>query len=217
MSKDLLHQPVPDIRLFPTGEVYEVATRFAKTIIGGIEGRAIFDPHDAGILAQAVLNAKHGDHVEIGTFYGASAILVALVKKAFGMHGKVYCVDPLEVRSDVAPDASTGIMATQAIVMSNAEKFSVADRIVLVPNYSKPWPIDENKTFASGYIDGDHWNGFPLWDWQQLSKRVTYSIVFDDYAWGKTEVIDAVHVAMQDPNWICVHISGVQAVFRRRH
>jgi len=216
MGKEQLHTPVSDLSLFPVGEVYTVAKRFGQQIIDGIEGRAIFTPHDGAILAQAVLNSKHSNHVEIGTFFGASAILVALMKDAFGMMGKVYCIDPLECRPDVAPDASTITMATQAVVMRNAKKFGVEDRIVLIPKYSKPWPL-EGQTFASGFIDGDHWNGFPLWDWQQLSKVVTYTIIFDDYCWGKTEVIDAVHTAMQDPNWICVHISGQQAVFRRRH
>lgn len=217
MAKDLY--AISDyLGLFPLAEPYEFGMEKSKEITEKMIGRSIDEPHDSGILAQYVMNAKHGDHVEIGTFYGHSAILIACAKKEFGMHGKIYCVDPLQYNPAVKEDWGTGGIATDQIIMENAAKFGVEDYIKIVPHKSYPWPVElEGKTFATGYIDGDHWNGMPKRDWNTLKEVVTYSIAFDDYCLGKTEVIQAAIDAFQDPNWIPVYVGGLKAIVRRRH
>lgn len=207
-----------DLNLFPFREAYEFGKAKSTEITEKMIGRSIASPHDAGILVQAVLNSKHGDHVEIGTFFGHSAILIAMAKKEFGMHGKIYCIDPWNYRPSVIEDWGAKRLATDKIVMENATTFGVVDRIVTIPKESYPWPRElDGKTFATGYIDGDHWNGMPMKDWNTLKELVTYSIIFDDFCWGKTEVIDAVLTAMIDPLWLPIQISGLTAVLRRRH
>lgn len=207
-----------DLNLFPFREAYEFGKAKSTEITEKMIGRSIASPHDAGILVQAVLNSKHGDHVEIGTFFGHSAILIAMAKKEFGMHGKIYCIDPWNYRPSVIEDWGAKRLATDKIVMENATTFEVADRIVTIPKESYPWPKElDGKTFATGYIDGDHWNGMPMKDWNTLKELVTYSIIFDDFCWGKTEVIDAVLTAMIDPLWLPIQISGLTVVLRRRH
>jgi len=218
MSSKKLYAGLDDLNLFSFKEPYEFGKAKSQEVAKKIVGRGIIAPHDAGILVQAVLNSKHSDHVEIGTLFGHSAILVAMAKKEFGMHGKIYCVDPWNYRPSVMEDWGTKQVATDKIVMENATTFGVDNRIVTIPKESYPWPRElDGKTFATGYIDGDHWNGMPMRDWNTLKKIVTYSIIFDDYAWGKAEVIDAVLTAMIDPLWIPVQISGLTAVLRRRH
>ncbi len=211
-----LPQGNPELELFPLKEAYQWGSAFADELRQKIVGRVIFGNHDAGLLCQMVINARHGDHIEIGTFFGASAILVAAAKKHFGAHGKIYCVDPLEARKSVLLDHTSKIVATTKIVMENAAIFDVKDRIEIHQHASKPWPL-KDRTFATAFIDGDHWNGFPQHDWNALRKLVTYSIMFDDYCWGKTEVIETVIRAMSDPHWIPVNISGMSAILRRRH
>jgi hypothetical protein len=211
------YQVYNDLTLFPLKEPYEFGKEKIVEIASKIEGRSIIDPHNAGILAQAVANAKHGDHIEIGTLFGASAILVACTKKEFGSGGTVYTIDPLEYGKLTFTDKLTGLMATTDIVMENASKLDVEDKIEIITEKSYPFPLPEDKTFASGYIDGDHWNGMPMKDWLNLKKRVTYTIIFDDYCTGKTEVIDTVNFAMQDRDWLLVQLTGLTAVFRRRH
>lgn len=203
-----------ELSLFRLGPAYYYGVEAQREIEEHIE-RIIIAPHDAGILAQAICSARHSDHVEIGTFYGGTAILAALVKEHFRMHGKIYCVDPLECRPKQITDSITNDVATAEAVMANARKFGVEDRIVLVPHFSYPWPLD-GKVFGTGYIDGDHWNGMPLKDWNSLRKCVSYAVVFDDYMQAKPEVIQTVHVAMQDPQWLLIHMSGSHVVFRRR-
>jgi hypothetical protein len=197
------------------GEAYYYGYEAATDIREGIEGRAIFYPHEAGVLAQMVHDARHSDHVEIGTLFGASAILVAMVKAKFNMHGYVYCVDPLEMRKVTLDDLNTGTRASSDLVMKNAEHFAVADRLKLVLAYSHPWPL-ENRTFGTGYIDGDHWNGAPRKDWISLKNCVKYGVIFDDYCHGKPEVHEAVMEAANDPDWIIVHIAGTMAFLRKR-
>lgn len=213
-----LHAITDDLRLFPLSEPYDFGVEKSQEITRKMTGRSIDNPHDSGIMVQAVMNAKHGNHVEIGTFYGHSAITVACAKKEFGMHGKVYCIDPLQYRPGVRQDWGTESIATDDAVLENAYKFGVEDYIKIIPHKSYPWPEElEGMLFATGYIDGDHWNGMPMKDWQTLKDVVTYSIIFDDYCIGKTEVIQAAISAFQDPAWIPVYIGGLKAVVRRRH
>jgi len=203
-----------ELSFFRLGPAYHYGVEIQREIEERIERIVIF-PHDAGILAQVVHNARHSNHVEIGTFYGGTAILAALTKEHFKMHGKIFCVDPLECRPKRVVDQVTNDVASTSTIMANARKFGVEDRIVLVPRFSYPWPL-EGETFGTGYIDGDHWNGMPLRDWDALRKCVSYAVVFDDYVKDKSEVIRAIHVAMQDPQWILIHMSGSHVVFRRR-
>jgi len=203
-----------ELSLLRLRKAYRYGVEIHKELEDTIERTPIFS-HDAGVLAQVVYDSRHSDHVEIGTFYGGSAILVALVKKHFRMHGMVYCVDPLECRPGHTPDKVTAGAASTTAVMANARKLGVEDRLVLVPKSSHPWPI-ENKTFGTGYIDGDHWNGMPLKDWTSLRECVSYAVGFDDYVLGKPEVIQAVTTASYDPEWLLIHASGTAAVLRRR-
>jgi hypothetical protein len=202
------------VDFFKLDDAYDYGAEITEKIRDVVE-RSIIPTHDAGLLAQVIYNALHSDHVEIGTFYGGTAILAALVKKQFKMHGKIYCVDPLECRPGIIADRVTGGSATTTAVMNNARKLGVEDRIVLVPQLSFPWPL-EDKLFGTGYIDGDHWNGMPLNDWNSLRKCVSYAVVFDDYKRGKPEVHQAVMVAANDPEWLLAHISGFSAILRRR-
>lgn len=204
-----------DESLMNFGDAYYYGCDASLDIRLRIEGRAIFFPHEAGVLAQMVFDARHSDHVEIGTLFGASAILVAMVKNEFSMHGNVYCVDPLEMRKFTLGDLGTGSRATSKVVMKNAEQFGVADRIKLTLAPSYPWPL-EDKTFGTGYIDGDHWNGMPHKDWISLKDRVKYGIVIDDYCHGKPEVHDVVMEAVNDPDWMIVHVAGTMAFLRKR-
>ena len=203
-----------ELSLLRLRKAYQYGVEIHKELEKNIERTPIF-PHDAGVLSQIIYDARHSDHVEIGTFYGGSAILAALVKKEFKMHGKIYCVDPLECRPGHLPDKITEGTASTVAVMTNAKKFGVEDRLVLVPQSSYPWPLGD-KSFGTGYIDGDHWNGMPLNDWNSLRKCVSYAIIFDDYVMGKSEVIQTVTTALQDPAWLLIHASGTSAVLRRR-
>lgn len=179
-------------------------------------GRTIIGLEDAGVLCQMIINSRHSNHIEIGTFFGGSAILAARIKREFGMHGQIHCVDPLDARPIIMPDKAVGTIATRDILYKNAEYFNVDDRIVLHQRPSKPWPIEGNHIYGTGYIDGDHWNGMPAHDWGVLKNIVSYAVAFDDVAIAKPEVINTVLEASNDPRWILARQSGLTAVLRRR-
>lgn len=211
------YQQYEDLSLFPLNDGYEIGMALASKIESGLpEGRTIITLEDAGVLAQTVLNAKHSNHIEIGTFFGGTAILAAMVKKHFGMHGSIMCVDPLDARPHQFADKPSGVVATRDALFKNAEFFGVADRITLCQYGSRPWPLEGEQHFGTGYIDGDHWNGMPLHDWNILKNICSYAVVFDDYCIGKPEVIHAVTQASSDPAWLLVRSSGLSAVLRRR-
>jgi len=198
------------MKFFPLEEAFD----FGHSLNLKIKGRSIIEPFDAGLLCQMVVTARHGDHVEIGSLFGGSAIIAALAKKKFGMHGKIHCVDPLNTRSYAFPDAQSEVIASPEIIMENASLWGVEDRIVVHPLSSYPFPLQE--TFATGYIDGDHWNNFPQRDWESLKTHVSYMVMFDDYCHGKPEVVQTCLEASQDPNWIPVFVGGTSFILRRR-
>ena len=77
-----------ELTFFRLGEAYQYGVEIHEEIESSIERTPLF-AHDAGVLAQVIYNARHSDHVEIGTFYGGSAILAAVVKEHVNLHGKV--------------------------------------------------------------------------------------------------------------------------------
>lgn len=205
------------VTFFPLGAAYRYGAETSKFISSEIIGRAIFDgSRNAGLLAQAVANGLHGDHVEIGTLFGGTAILAAMTKKEFGLHGKVYCIDPLEFRPEAIKDRGSGIVASSTLLRENACRFGVEDRIIHVPKSSYPWPLP-NKLFATSFLDGDHWGGMPAKDWASLSKHTAYFIAMHDYMPRKPEVVDLIYKAVHSREWTVVAIDGVTAVLRRRH
>jgi len=131
-----------------------------------------------GLLAQCVFEAGHGDHLEVGTLYGASAILAALTKKEFGLSGDVYCVDPF-VDEDIDPSikALTDYRVSIERVLGNAKKMGVDLRVSKMPFAE----YEIKNRFASAYIDGDHtYEGVKL-DWDKASPHVDKLVFFDDY------------------------------------
>ena len=61
-------------------------------INASIQGHICMTPEEAAVLAE-VVNVD-GDHLEIGTMWGGTAIIAALVKKNNGFKGQVIVIDP---------------------------------------------------------------------------------------------------------------------------
>lgn len=198
---------------------------FADTLITEIQrrirGRIAHERNNCNYLAWAVAQAGNGDHLEIGTMFGGSAILAALVKKTNGLEGDVYCVDPLNGYYVKGPypcmvDPTTHEPITPDVVMENAREFGVEDRIHLITEYSNPWPAAlEGHTFTSAYIDGDHWGVMPLWDWQHVAPITSGLVVFDNYDYETPAVIEACNIAAAAPGWKQELCEGMTFIVRR--
>lgn len=143
----------------------------------GVENAAV-------VGAFAVLGGL-GDYVEVGTLWGGSALVVALMKKYFRVPGNVYCVDPLDgyhVHEGLfVPNAQMEAPVTIDTLMENAVTFGVEDMIIPVQKLSYPWPEElEKNVFSVAYIDGDHVSPAPERDWESVSLRTSRFVLFDN-------------------------------------
>jgi len=117
-----------------------------------------------------------GDHVEIGSRHGKSAIEVARAR----VQGTIYCIDPLEKQifnQEYGNARETGHSATFA---ASIEREELTARIVLVQEYSLPWPLPSTQRFVTGCIDGCHIHPVPMWDFDAMSQFVDKAIVLDN-------------------------------------
>lgn len=163
--------------------------------------------HDYGVLAECVRFAGSGDYLEIGSAFGCSAILAALVKKKYDLPGKVTCIDPLNggaFGKEYDP-AFPNIPIIPETIQANAELFGV--RLEIIRAKSEPFPI-KNRRFAMTYIDGWHLDGQPLRDWEHVREVTDNLVVFHDYDPDHPHVVEACKVATGEKGWMPVHVFG---------
>lgn len=153
---------------------------------------------DAGILSQVVVNGGSGNHLEIGSLYGATAILAANMKRLHNLGGNIYCIDDLE-------------MAGPGVLRENIKGFS---EIHLHAGKSNPFPFDGDLRFSTALIDAAHDYENAVADWNNVKDRVDRFIVFHDYDPSHPGVVEAVRRAAQD--WTLIHASNHSAVLERR-
>mgnify|MGYP001590392531 CR=1 FL=1 len=136
-----------------------------------------FDP--ASLFVVGTMAQVPGDYIEIGTWFGASALVTALIKKRMGVDGTVTCIDPF--KGDT-PEYRLATPSKEA-VLESAQKLDVELDIIAKPSY--PWPKElEDRTWTVGYVDGDHRHPQPRRDLDNLSARTSSYLIIDDF--GKT-------------------------------
>ena len=108
-------------------------------------------------------------YVEIGTFWGASACVAGLAGC------EVYCIDPLR---DYADEYLPG--PTPEDVMHNwiAQGLD-PDKLHIYPYYHPPWPVEIDRSFDVGLIDGDHSLESVNRDFVGMAHRVKYLMFHD--------------------------------------
>lgn len=165
--------------------------------IKGIYASRNRDKH--GLLAEWVAFAGDGDHLEVGTLYGASAILAAMTKKEFDFTGHVVCVDPF-VDEDIDPSIKiiTPVKVSIDTVLDNALTMGVN----LAPYKCTfgEFPID-GREFTSAYIDGDHTYEGVKADFEKAAPHVDKVIMFDDYADPRFPGVQKFIDELKDPEW----------------
>ena len=168
------------------------------------------------VLLDFVSRAGGGNHLEIGTLFGGSAIAVALLKLQLGQTGVIVCIDPLDgyYKMDGSGDDKSGIPVTPETLFRNIESFFVEDRILVMRAYSQ---LCSNLgiQFSTAYIDGDHKRGVPLSDWDLVKDMVSKYVIFDNCDELHPEVVLACEYAEQDPLWQCVYNKSISFVLER--
>jgi hypothetical protein len=186
-----------------------------------IQGRIAHEQHNCNYLAWAIAQAGNGNHLEIGTLFGGSAILAALVKKQLGFSGDVWCIDPLNgyyIGTDwqYPVDPVTGKVINEEVVWANARTFGVEDRIHIIAKPSLPWPEEaQHLLFASAFIDGNHWDHMPEHDWNMVAPRTDHYVVFDNYDDTHPAVVTACHKANNSQGWVKEFSGGITYILRR--
>jgi hypothetical protein len=143
-------------------------------------GRIADEQGNTALMAQTTL--CDGDHLEIGTLHGGSAIVVALLKKRYGFTGRVVCVDPLDgyytgTRYAFPVDFVSKVPVSLETIRENERRFGV--ELEIVRARSIPFPL-HGRRFATAYIDGDHWGDVPLMDFINAAWITDKYITFDN-------------------------------------
>ena len=161
-------------------------------------------PADNGVslpwICQMAVNAGPGDHLEIGTSWGASAIAVSLAKRAAGLPGKVYCIDPYPKKRHAK---LKGTNTKFANISGARRNFKAAEvDVTIIRESSDPFPDKlKDKKFVSSYIDGSHIGEMPYKDILACAERTQHFIGVDNYEEGYPDVLDAVHKFVAKQEW----------------
>jgi cephalosporin hydroxylase len=189
---------------FPIDEAYDLGRNLFHTIETFLDGWFVTSPHDAGILAQLIRNTGHGDHLEIGTAWGGSAILAALVKRYYSLSGKVVCVDPIAGRDTVLDRERS-----EESITENFKRFYIDPELII-----EPFSLSsvEGRRFASVLIDGDHREEVARENWLDVKQIVDKYVMVHDY----DKVHQGIVTAIDDKSgFSIVHISGGSIVMRK--
>lgn len=184
-------------------KLYDEPFKAAAAVVNAFVNKELEGyPADHGIslpwICQMAVNAGAGDHLEIGTSWGASAIAVALAKKAVGLPGKVYCVDPYPVARDAHMRGNP--TATISAARRNIKAAEVD--VTIIRASSDPFPAQlKDKRFVSAYVDGDHIGDMPYKDLLACAERTQHFIGMDNYEEGYPDVMDAAHKFASLQEW----------------
>jgi len=184
-------------------KLYDEPFKAAAAVVNAFVNKELEGyPADHGIslpwICQMAVNAGAGDHLEIGTSWGASAIAVALAKKAVGLPGKVYCVDPYP--SERGAHMRGNPTATISAARRNIKAAEVD--VTIIRASSDPFPAQlKDKRFVSAYVDGDHIGDMPYKDLLACAERTQHFIGMDNYEEGYPDVMDAAHKFASLQEW----------------
>lgn len=201
---------------------------------GELLGRAADNGVSLPWVANMAVSAGAGDHVEIGTLYGASAMTVATAKAMAGLSGTVYCIDPWDDRKTtevcaMSPKIENDLSAKFEDVQENVSRLNAMLEkngiprvsIELIKAKSQPWPHKlDDKRFVSAFIDGLHYGDVPKLDFGECAKRTTHYIGFDNYEESYPEIEMAVNDAIatkngKAPDWSLYFKNFVFVALRR--
>jgi len=167
--------------IFHIDEAFDYGKSMCLEIQEKIEGGIGCSPDDAGILAQCVRNAGSGDYLEFGTLFGGSAIIAGLVKKKYGLGGRVVCIDDLEM-----------FYRTKQMILSNAAIFDVVSYLEIHVSKTNPYPLDKLRKFSCIFIDAGHDYHNCKEDWLSARGVADRYIIFHDYDLAHKGVMNTV-------------------------
>jgi len=176
-------------------------------------GRLAMTDGEAGLLNE--ICTLPGDHIEIGTLWGATAILAALAKPA---DARVYTIDIMERGYWVTGDPGTpdSDVPTARRILTNFMRAGVAHKITLMCGRSNPLPMPGIRP-RTALIDGSHMERLLRTDWRNVAATTAEYVALHDYG-AKYPGVQAVveRDILQDAGWeLAGHVDSLIVVRRR--
>lgn len=175
------------------------------------------------MVGKMIEESENSDHLEIGSLWGASALMAALTKIENGYDGHIYCVDPM-VFSLHEPCSVRGgnITSHRAEIMpdvfrKNMKMFGVENRVTLINKSSFP-KLPKELTgirFGSVFIDGFHYGDAPLQDAKNALEVSDKFILLDDVLPYYPDVYSAFSYLAGVRDWYIISLSERSALFRK--
>ncbi len=148
-------------------------------------------PEELDLLGRTV--AAPGDHCEIGSLWGGTAIAAARAKAT----GKIVCIDPF---TDSDAGWKNNPKPSPDVFWENIDQAGLRDRVELHVGVSAPWPFPQSRKFATVLIDGNHNAPWPETDWES-ARCVTDVILLHDVNWHEPAVARLDARVQADPGW----------------
>jgi len=198
--------------------IHEIVEEVENNIVGRLANKVGNERIDnTETLLKYVLKAGGGNHLEIGTLFGGSAIAVALLKNYYGQSGIVICIDPLNgyyVKYSGHGDDMSGFPVSPEALFENIEKFGVGNRIAVIGADSQEVKLSGIE-FTTAYIDGDHQDDVPFKDWNMCKDTVSRYIVFDNCDEKHPDVQFACGKAADEYGWGLVFKDNISFVVEK--
>ena len=170
-------------------------------------------------------DAKHLAHVEIGTLFGASALLTDRMIKSNETSDKFrnIMIDPLKGYYGTSADVVTGLEVTDELLFKNLEKFDAKNYEVL-QGYSLDAAVlnrINELTVVSLFIDGDHTFAGILKDWNNYSGNVIVGghVIIDnvnDKTWPNIELFMQELKSKIGEAWEIIYEGGVTTILEKK-
>ena len=138
-------------------------------------GRPMLGLEAAEILMECVANTD-GDYCETGSAYGGSAVMAGMAMESVGRPGQVFCIDPFNQKSELEGDDPILNQFWATII-----HYDLHQRVVAFKQYNPPFPLAIfPRMFSVSLLDGSHYGSGPANDFNELSKRTTHYLLFDN-------------------------------------
>ena len=182
-----------------------------RSLIGwpGGSGRSLGDVID---LVQC-----DGNHIEIGSLFGATAVAAVWGKRLGGWQGKIYCIDPMKfdtheycVREDGNESQKILLKHQHQIFLDNVRQFP---EIELVRASSNPWPLPDDIEVATIFIDGWHYGNGPITDAKNAIARAKKAVMLDDIIPAYPDIYRAFRWMVAESGWYLSRLTEFTAAF----
>lgn len=163
-----------------------------------IHGRSAMWGIEAELLTE--ICKSPGDHIEVGSLWGASAIIAARAKPR---PGRIYSIDIMcgGYWSTGDPGCKLRI-PTARDILENFAAAGVADRVTLVCSPSFPFPLPPEIRPSTALIDAAHDAESVGRDWHSLSPITSHFIALHDYGEQHPAVETFINdCVLADPGW----------------